>query len=466
MISELTEEQRSKIEIYRKKWSDKFFSLEFDEEKAKAFVDFLYVDILKKKCPVKIILDSPLAVELAINLLKLNLDSRLDSQLDSQLYSQLFSQLDSQLDSQLRSQLYSQLSSQLYSQLDSQLYSQLYSQLRSQLYSQLRSQLSSQLYSQLHSQLSSQLDSQLSSQLRSQLYSQLFSQLYSQLRSQLYSQLRSQLDSQLYSQLRSQLSSQLYSQLFSQLDSQLSSQLRSQLYSQLRSQLDSRKLTFFQFDYWVDTSDYGWLAFYEYINKELFPNLNFPLFDKYLELQGNIQMLITFDGIAFLSKPPTFIRFDENNRLSYKEDYALAYADGFKMAFINGVYLNNDLFEKIRNKTITIKEILELKNVEQRIVALQETGFVKLLDELDYKKIDEIKGYSEVLKEEIIDELIEFKLNNLNIRAYKFVDYSTKKTGLELVEVRRDDDFKINTCRQALAWQCGLSDNFEFIKQT
>ncbi len=176
MIEKLTATQQKKVPVYLNKWLKAGLRTKTTNKKdAKKAINFLYEKILKTEKPKYVIfLDSPMACQLAANLLK---GTKFDS---SQLDSQLRSQLDSQLDSQLRSQLYSQLDSQLYSQLDSQLYSQ----------------------------LSSQLDSQLDSQLRSQLYSQLRSQLYSQLRSQLDSQLRSQLDSQLRSQLSSQLSSQ------------------------------------------------------------------------------------------------------------------------------------------------------------------------------------------------------------------------------------------------------------------
>jgi hypothetical protein len=125
-----------------------------------------------------VFLDSPMAVQIAGNLLKNTKYTELWSQLGSQLRSQLESQLGSQLWSQLRSQLWSQLGSQLESQLRSQLWSQLESQLRSQLRSQLESQLGSQLRSQLRSQLWSQLESQLRSQLWSQLWSQLRSQKF------------------------------------------------------------------------------------------------------------------------------------------------------------------------------------------------------------------------------------------------------------------------------------------------
>ena len=92
MISKLTPEQVEKIEIYRKKWNDAFFKSEFDEKKCFESIDWMY-SLIKKPAPIKIVLDSPFAVQLACNILKQKKDSQLRSQLRSQLSSQLSSQL-------------------------------------------------------------------------------------------------------------------------------------------------------------------------------------------------------------------------------------------------------------------------------------------------------------------------------------------------------------------------------------
>jgi len=164
MIKELTKKQEELVPVYLKKWLDVGYRTEtIDQEKCKKAIDFLYADILSMEKPkYYVFLDSPMACQLAMNLIKgSSIDvNQLRSQLDSQLDSQLYNQLGSQLDSQLDNQLYNQLRSQLESQLGSQLYNQLRSQLGSQLYNQLRSQLGSQLYNQLYNQLDSQLYSQ------------------------------------------------------------------------------------------------------------------------------------------------------------------------------------------------------------------------------------------------------------------------------------------------------------------
>ncbi len=108
MISKMTPAQEKNVPVYFKKWEAVGYRTKtVDRKKAKAAVDFLYEKIMKIEKPKYVIfLDSPMACQLACNLLK---GTKFDAtQLGSQLRSQLRSQLGSQLRSQLRSQLDSQ----------------------------------------------------------------------------------------------------------------------------------------------------------------------------------------------------------------------------------------------------------------------------------------------------------------------------------------------------------------------
>ena len=101
------------------------------------------------------------------------------------------------------------------------------------------------------------------------------------------------------------------------LGQKLRSQLDSQLSSQLDSQLDSQ-LKFFNFDYNGDTSWFGYLCFYDFVNSELFPQIKIDIFEKYKEYSKcKLLMWISFEGIAIISKPPVFNNFDN---FSYELD--------------------------------------------------------------------------------------------------------------------------------------------------
>lgn len=124
MIAELTKEQWAKVPVYLKKWLDiGYDTSRLDRERAKKAVTWAYEFTNNRPPEVFIFLDSPMACQLAANLIK-NTKWDEPSQLDSQLRSQLHRQLDNKLGRHLGSQLYSHLDSQLRSQLRSQLDSQ------------------------------------------------------------------------------------------------------------------------------------------------------------------------------------------------------------------------------------------------------------------------------------------------------------------------------------------------------
>jgi len=69
LLIELTAEQKKLMEEVRNEWINRFNSLEFDEEKAKELMDFLY-SFIEFKPKFKLILDSPLALQIACNILR------------------------------------------------------------------------------------------------------------------------------------------------------------------------------------------------------------------------------------------------------------------------------------------------------------------------------------------------------------------------------------------------------------
>lgn len=121
MITKITKTQEKKIKVYLDKWLKAGYRTKtIDRKKATKAVHFMYEKIMKLEKPKYVIfLDSPMAVQLACNIIKgTKFDSQLRNQLRNQLYNQLGGQLGSQLDSQLDSQLRSQLRSQKLSYFD------------------------------------------------------------------------------------------------------------------------------------------------------------------------------------------------------------------------------------------------------------------------------------------------------------------------------------------------------------
>ena len=96
MIEKMTPKQEKLVPVYLNKWLKAGRRTKtINKTKAKKAVNFLYEKIMKIEKPKYVIfLDSPMACQLAANLIK---NTKIDSkELDSQLSSQLHSQLDSQ----------------------------------------------------------------------------------------------------------------------------------------------------------------------------------------------------------------------------------------------------------------------------------------------------------------------------------------------------------------------------------
>jgi len=133
MLTKLTPEQEQLMTTVRDEWiNTALYSPAPNFKKVKKKAEWLYKFAGLKK-PLTIVVDSPLALQHAANLI-------CGSQVASQVYSQVRSQVYSQVDSQVRSQVDSQVDSQVYSQV----YSQVASQVRSQVASQVDSQVDSQ----------------------------------------------------------------------------------------------------------------------------------------------------------------------------------------------------------------------------------------------------------------------------------------------------------------------------------
>ena len=270
-------------------------------------------------------------------------------------------------DSQLGSQLGDQLRSQLGSQLGDQLRSQLWSQLGSQLDSQLWSQLGDQLDYQLRSQLRSQLDSQLRSQLGAQLRSQLGAQLIDQLDYQLDPQLRSQLGDQLWSQLDSQLGDQLGAQLGSQLDSQLGDQLRG-IYGNMII-MHWRRL---------------WSKYYKFC-QDIGVSFDIEKFKKLSDLSDNVDTILPYKGIVFMSEKPNKINW-QDGILHSTDEAAIVYKDGYKLYSLEGVRVDEQIV--MQPESITVEQIKGESNQERRRIMIQQLGVDKYLQDINAEIVD------------------------------------------------------------------------------
>ena len=165
-LTRLTPAQQRLLVEVRQDWINRFNSLEFDEAASRAFVAFLY-RLAGQPAPVTVVLDSPLALQVAANLLA-GKRGQVGGQVWEQVQGQVESQVRGQVESQVRGQVRGQVRDQVGGQVESQVGDQVFDQVEAQVWDQVGGQVSGQVMSQVRGQVEAQVRSQVGGQVRSQ----------------------------------------------------------------------------------------------------------------------------------------------------------------------------------------------------------------------------------------------------------------------------------------------------------
>lgn len=143
--------------------------------------------------------------------------------------------------------------------------------------------------------------------------------------------------------------------------------------------------------------NFGWCAYYDFFARiGIFKHQKFQEYMKHLDNMG--QASIYLKGIVITSKFPTQIHRNENNDLHSLEHPAVKYADGYCQHYIQGVFFEHELWEKISSGSISFKEIIGIGNIEQRMIALKYKGMEELLEEMPHEIIEKSERGNELIK--------------------------------------------------------------------
>jgi hypothetical protein len=96
------------------------------------------------------------------------------------------------------------------------------------------------------------------------------------------------------------------------------------------------KLYALNVDYGIPTC-FGWVSYYDYFERiGILKNKNFT---KYKDLiKANIFYIIPFEKTCFISRPPLYIKRDEDGELHSEEGYAVEFKDGWGLRYIHGKF--------------------------------------------------------------------------------------------------------------------------------
>ena len=165
-----------------------------------------------------------------------------------------------------------------------------------------------------------------------------------------------------------------------------------------------------------DINDYGWVSFYDFFTQiGVLKNDNFNEFMSLLE--SNYYSMIQMDKVCIVIKNPKHILLNEQKQLSSTKDYAIKFNDGWGMYFVNGLYLSDELFNKLSKKEYTSEDFFKEDNEEIKSVCIafmqQEFGDDYVFNFLR-QNLKEINTY--VDKKD--DALLEGTTRGMNVGVY------------------------------------------------
>lgn len=193
----------------------------------------------------------------------------------------------------------------------------------------------------------------------------------------------------------------------------------------------NQKSKFYYMHYYAEISSFGWVAFYDYFqrigveySKELKEN-----FQKYKEfITSGIYSSILHSDIITVCEMPTRIELDPKTaKLHCETDHAIEWSDGYKLAFLYGHAIEDTLFEKFKDNTLTFKEIMTIDNIETRYALIKAYGGDKLITESKAKLIHETEKGNKLYE---IEGLIEDR----KLKLLRYVCPSTDREYFKWVE--------------------------------
>jgi hypothetical protein len=184
-------------------------------------------------------------------------------------------------------------------------------------------------------------------------------------------------------------------------------------------------MQYYHFCRYGNISDYGWISFYSAMQKI---GVKYSIdFKNYIKLyDSGIFTMIMAERICAFCPMPTILNKDIiSGKLHDTKDYSIQWSDGYKLAFVNGFYIDYELFEKFKSG-MSLSELMQIPNIEQRYALMKEVD--KKLMLINATLISEtVRGNRLFAIEKIIPnktiKMLNYKCPSTGREYFKFVPY-------------------------------------------
>jgi hypothetical protein len=274
-----------------------------------------------------------------------------------------------------------------------------------------------------------------------------------QVGNQVENQVRNQVRNQVWNQVRNQVWNQVWNQVENQVENQVrnqvGNQVRNQVRNQVGNQVGNQGLVFFEqyFGSW----NCGWLSFFDYF--EEIGIIDDKEFKEYKTLQMEGFSLVFFEFFVVVCKLPIKCLRDDNNRLHSIKEPSVQWRDNYNQYFIHGVPFDEESWKKVSERQLSPKQVMQIKNTEQRRVAINHYGWDVIFDFFEKKLIDKSPRLTSLAELYSVKGLAD----NIKINIVRYKDPSTERWYVSQVPDEDDYGNEIKTADHAMAWKSWLT---------
>lgn len=192
----------------------------------------------------------------------------------------------------------------------------------------------------------------------------------------------------------------------------------------------------------------SWLCLYEFLEKiDYTHNTDFM---RYVNLmKKGIFSAVFTDKIAFICKMPQKIQRNDREQLHSVTNPTIHMPHGDDYYFIRGVRFEKDLWTRITQRKMTVKDIAKMDNMEQRYIAFDLFGPEELFKKSEAKLIDEYDSVSKNIGNSVKVQLYEMP-NLIKDKMVKVLRYTCHSTARPYFSFVPADQTK---AQQAMAWK-------------
>ena len=200
--------------------------------------------------------------------------------------------------------------------------------------------------------------------------------------------------------------------------------------------------------------DFDWYVYeFEYCqnpDKENLPNENDYKYLEHCELlmqakEYGLGYRVEYEGVLYLVPTP-LVLLDKDNEFHSELKPAIKWKGGKEFYFLHGVRFEKDLFDKVVEKKLSGEEIMSMKNMEQRMIALKYADSEVMLRSLKGRMVEKSDRGNELW---LVKDFMSFP------DAY-FLRYSCPSTGRIYVSGIDPEYAKGKTADECMSWKFGL----------